>query len=122
MSIFGGIILILIFLLKNVFLSTFLFFQGKVIKIITSSFSKQFSYKAHKAEDFLKNMVTGGTLFSELGFYYIGPIDGHDLDNLIPILNNTKNSKYIIYSQNYILINYIYKIHLIYYKHIKILL
>ena len=39
-------------------------------------------------------MVTGGTLFNELGFYYIGPIDGHDVNNLVTILENVKNSKY----------------------------
>ncbi len=66
----------------------------KAIKLATSFFSKQFSAKAHKAEDFLKNVVTGGTLFSELGFYYIGPIDGHNLDALIPVLKNVKNSKH----------------------------
>ena len=66
----------------------------KVIKLITSFFSKKFSVKAQKAEDFLKSMVTGGTLFSELGFYYIGPIDGHNLEALLPILKNVKNSKH----------------------------
>ena len=66
----------------------------KAIKLITSSFSEQFSNKAHKAEDFLKGMVTGGTLFSELGFYYIGPIDGHNLEALLPVLKNVKNSKH----------------------------
>jgi 1-deoxy-D-xylulose-5-phosphate synthase len=66
----------------------------KAIKLITSSFSEQFSNKAHKAEDFLKGMVTGGTLFSELGFYYIGPIDGHNLEALLPVLENVKNSKH----------------------------
>ena len=66
----------------------------KIIKLVTSAFSKRFSDKAQKAEDFLKGMVTGGTLFSELGFYYIGPIDGHDLDALLPILKNVKNSKH----------------------------
>jgi len=66
----------------------------KAIKLITSSFSEQFSNKAHKAEDFLKSMVTGGTLFSELGFYYIGPIDGHNLEALLPVLKNVKNSKH----------------------------
>ncbi len=66
----------------------------KVIKLITSFFSKKFSARAHKAEDFLKNMVTGGTLFSELGFYYIGPIDGHDLAALLPVLKNVRNSKH----------------------------
>lgn len=66
----------------------------KAIKLITSSFSEQFSNKAHKAEDFLKGMVTGGTLFSELGFYYIGPIDGHNLETLLPVLKNVKNFKH----------------------------
>ena len=66
----------------------------KVIKLVTSFFSKQFSAKAHKAEDFLKSMVTGGTLFSELGFYYVGPIDGHNLEALLPVLKNVKNSKH----------------------------
>ena len=66
----------------------------KVIKLITSFFSKKFSVKAQKAEDFLKSMVTGGTLFSELGFYYIGPIDGHNLEAILPVLRNVKNSKH----------------------------
>ena len=66
----------------------------ETFKLIISSFSKRFSDKAGKAEDFLRSVVTGGTLFNSLGFYYIGPIDGHDLDVLIPILKNAKNSKH----------------------------
>ena len=76
-------------------------FSGKVYfslreisKLIISSFSKRFSDKAGKAEDFLRSAVTGGTLFNSLGFHYIGPINGHDLDVLIPILKNAKNSKH----------------------------
>ena len=65
-----------------------------ISKLIISSFSKRFSDKAAKAEDFLRSAVTGGTLFNSLGFYYIGPIDGHDLSALIPILRNAKNSKH----------------------------
>ena len=65
-----------------------------ISKLIISSFSKRFSDKAAKAEDFLRSAVTGGTLFNSLGFYYIGPIDGHDLGALIPILRNAKNSKH----------------------------
>jgi 1-deoxy-D-xylulose-5-phosphate synthase len=42
----------------------------------------------------LRNMVTGGTLFSELGFYYVGPIDGHDVVNLVQIFENVKNSNH----------------------------
>ena len=66
----------------------------EISKSIISAFSKNFSYKAGKAEDFLRSAVTGGTLFNSLGFHYIGPINGHDLDVLIPILKNAKNSKH----------------------------
>jgi len=66
----------------------------ETIKMITSAFSKRFKDKAGKAETFMRDLVSGGTLFNELGFYYVGPIDGHDLDSLIPVLNNVKNSKY----------------------------
>ena len=62
----------------------------ETIKLIISAFSKRFSDKAGKAEDFLRSAVTGGTLFSSLGFYYVGPIDGYDLDNLILVLQNAK--------------------------------
>ncbi len=84
-------------------MSTYLakIFSGKVyfslretIKLITSAFSKRFSSKAGKAEDLLRSAFTGGTLFSSLGFYYLGPIDGHDLSSLVPILKNAKNSKH----------------------------
>ena len=66
----------------------------ETLKMIISSFSKRFSQKAGKAEDLLRNVVTGGTLFSELGFYYVGPIDGHDVENLVEIFNNVKNSNH----------------------------
>ncbi|MDJ0920925.1 MAG: 1-deoxy-D-xylulose-5-phosphate synthase [Henriciella sp.] len=45
---------------------------------------------ARKAEEYLRGFAMGGTLFEELGFYYVGPIDGHDLDVLIPVLENIK--------------------------------
>ena len=66
----------------------------ETVKSITSVFSKRFKDKAGKAEEFIRDIVSGGTLFNELGFYYVGPIDGHNLDSLITILNNVKNSKY----------------------------
>ena len=66
----------------------------ETIKLITSAFSKRFSKSAGKAEDILRGIVTGGTLFSELGFYYIGPVDGHDVDNLVQILENVKKSNH----------------------------
>jgi len=66
----------------------------ETIKLILSAFSKRFSKSAGKAEDMLRSVVTGGTLFSQLGFYYVGPIDGHDVNNLVTILENVKNSKH----------------------------
>ncbi|MDT8280166.1 MAG: 1-deoxy-D-xylulose-5-phosphate synthase [Erythrobacter sp.] len=45
-----------------------------------------------KAEEFTRGMVTGGTLFEELGFYYVGPIDGHNLDHLLPVLENVRDT------------------------------
>lgn len=38
-------------------------------------------------------MMSGGTLFEELGYYYVGPVDGHDMDNLVPILENIRDKK-----------------------------
>ncbi len=63
-------------------------------KLIISAFSKRFSKKAGRAEDFIRSAVTGGTLFNSMGFYYIGPIDGHDIDNLISVLKNAKEINY----------------------------
>jgi len=48
---------------------------------------------AQRAEEFARGMVTGGTLFEELGFYYVGPIDGHNLDHLIPVLENVRDMR-----------------------------
>ncbi len=66
----------------------------ETVKMIISAFSKRFSQKAGKAEDLLRGIVSGGTLFSELGFYYIGPLDGHDVDSLVQIFENVKNSNH----------------------------
>ena len=66
----------------------------ETVKLITSAFSKRFSQKAGKAEDLLRSLVTGGTLFSELGFFYIGPVDGHDVNNMVSVLENIKDSKH----------------------------
>jgi 1-deoxy-D-xylulose-5-phosphate synthase len=66
----------------------------ETVKMITSAFSKRFAKKTAKAEDAIRGLVTGGTLFSQLGFYYIGPIDGHDINNLVTVLENVKNSKH----------------------------
>jgi 1-deoxy-D-xylulose-5-phosphate synthase len=49
---------------------------------------RPFREAARKAEEYARGMIVGGTFFEELGFYYIGPVDGHDMDNLVPILKN----------------------------------
>ena len=80
--------------LANLLSGKLYFSFRETIKMIISAFSKRFSQKAGKAEDMLRNIVTGGTLFSELGFYYVGPIDGHDVENLVQIFENVKSSNH----------------------------
>ena len=80
--------------LAKLFSGKIYFSFREILKLIISSFSKRFSAKAGKAEDFIRSAVTGGTLFNSLGFHYIGPIDGHDLDILLPILKNARDSKH----------------------------
>ncbi len=72
----------------------FYFSFRETVKMVISAFSKRFAEKTARAENLIKGLVSGGTLFSELGFYYIGPIDGHDVDNLIQVLENVKNSNH----------------------------
>jgi len=52
-----------------------------------------FQDKARKTEEFARGFWTGGTMFEELGFYYVGPIDGHNLDHLLPILRNVRDAE-----------------------------
>ena len=53
---------------------------------------KPLELAAKRAEEFARGFVAGGTLFDELGFYYVGPVDGHNLDHLLPILKNARDS------------------------------
>ncbi len=66
----------------------------ETLKLIISAFSKRFKNQAGKAEDFLRSAVTGGTLFNSMGFYYIGPIDGHDIDSMVSVFSNVKDINY----------------------------
>jgi 1-deoxy-D-xylulose-5-phosphate synthase len=59
-------------------------------KRIMKRWPRLFRVTAQRAEEFTRGMAMGGTLFEELGFYYIGPIDGHNLDHLIPVLENVR--------------------------------
>jgi len=54
---------------------------------------KRLEIAARRAEELARSFVTGGTLFEEMGFYYIGPIDGHNIDHLLPVLKNVRDSK-----------------------------
>ena len=67
------------------------------LRSLASKVTRKLSRRVHdavgKAEEFTRGMVTGGTLFEELGFYYVGPIDGHNLDHLIPVLENVRDAE-----------------------------
>ncbi len=60
-------------------------------KDMSKIFPKPVREAARKAESYARGMVTGGTLFEELGFYYVGPIDGHNLEHLLPVLENIRD-------------------------------
>ncbi|MBB5372589.1 1-deoxy-D-xylulose-5-phosphate synthase [Acidocella aromatica] len=55
-------------------------------------FPRQLERTARRAEEYARGILTGGTLFEELGFYYVGPIDGHNLEHLLPVLRNLRDS------------------------------
>jgi 1-deoxy-D-xylulose-5-phosphate synthase len=55
-------------------------------------FPRTIERTARRAEEYARGMLTGGTLFEELGFYYVGPIDGHNLDHLLPVLRNVREA------------------------------
>jgi len=61
-------------------------------KEMAKKFPRQIETAAKRAEEFARGMVTGGTLFEELGFFYVGPIDGHNLDHLLPVLRNVRDA------------------------------
>lgn len=67
------------------------------LRNLASKVARKLSRRVHsgleKAEEYARGMATGGTLFEELGFYYVGPIDGHNLDHLIPVLENVRDSE-----------------------------
>ncbi len=62
-------------------------------KNMSKRLPRQIETVAQRAEEYARGMVTGGTLFEELGFYYVGPIDGHNMDHLIPVLKNLRDDQ-----------------------------
>ena len=65
----------------------------QVAKDVARRFPKPFEIAALRAEEYARGLVTGGTLFEEMGFYYVGPIDGHNLDHVLAILRNVRDAK-----------------------------
>ena len=64
----------------------------KIASKLTAKLSRRVHSAAQRAEEYARGMAMGGTLFEELGFYYVGPIDGHNLDQLIPVLENVRDN------------------------------
>jgi 1-deoxy-D-xylulose-5-phosphate synthase len=62
-------------------------------KQIAKRMPKLVEEKATRVEEYARGFLTGGTLFEELGFYYVGPIDGHNLDHLVPVLRNVRDAE-----------------------------
>jgi 1-deoxy-D-xylulose-5-phosphate synthase len=64
-----------------------------IAKEVVRHFPKPLEDAARRAEELARGFVTGGTLFEEMGFYYVGPIDGHNLDHLLPVLKNVRDTR-----------------------------
>ena len=64
-----------------------------VMKELARAFPKPLEEAARRAEEFARGFAGGGTLFEQMGFYYVGPVDGHDLDHLLPILKNLRDGE-----------------------------
>ncbi|MFP6760371.1 MAG: 1-deoxy-D-xylulose-5-phosphate synthase, partial [Rhodospirillales bacterium] len=60
-------------------------------KEVAGKFPRRLEVTARRAEEYARGILTGGTLFEELGFFYIGPVDGHNLDHLLPVLKNIRD-------------------------------
>ncbi len=65
----------------------------RLAKDVVNHLPRPLKEAARKTEEYARGMAAGGTLFEELGFYYVGPIDGHNLDHLVPILQNVRDLK-----------------------------
>jgi 1-deoxy-D-xylulose-5-phosphate synthase len=65
----------------------------QTIRQLAKRLPKFLEQRARAMEEYARGLVTGGTLFEELGFFYIGPIDGHNLDHLLPVLKNVRDTR-----------------------------
>jgi len=64
----------------------------QVAKTLAERFPRQISKMAERMEEYARGMLTGGTMFEELGYYYVGPVDDHNLDHLLPVLENVRDA------------------------------
>ena len=64
----------------------------QMLRDLSQRFPRALQKAAQRAEEYARGLVTGGTLFEEMGFFYIGPIDGHNLDHLLPVLTNVRDA------------------------------
>jgi 1-deoxy-D-xylulose-5-phosphate synthase len=71
---------------------TYLYLRD-IVKQLAKRLPKSWERRAARAEEYTRNFWTGGTLFEELGFYYVGPIDGHNLEHLVPVLRNVRDAQ-----------------------------
>ena len=65
----------------------------EVMARLARRFPRPIAEAARRADEYARGMLTGGTLFEEMGFYYVGPVDGHDLDHLLPVLRNLRDAE-----------------------------
>lgn len=63
------------------------------LKVLSKKLPKQLAEASRKIEEYARGFATGGTLFEEMGFYYVGPLDGHNINHLLPVLENVRDSK-----------------------------
>ena len=63
------------------------------LKVLSKKLPKQWAEAGRRVEEYARGLATGGTLFEEMGFYYVGPLDGHNLDHLLPVLENVRDSE-----------------------------
>lgn len=79
------------YLSKLISSKAFLSFRN-IAKKVVKKLPEYFERTAKKTEQFAKNITSGGNFFEEMGFYYVGPVDGHNLDHLLPVLRNIRDS------------------------------
>ncbi|WP_424140861.1 1-deoxy-D-xylulose-5-phosphate synthase [Roseomonas chloroacetimidivorans] len=65
----------------------------EVMARLARRFPRPIAQAARRADEYARGMLTGGTMFEEMGFYYVGPVDGHDLDHLLPVLRNLRDAE-----------------------------